>query len=436
MFDKIYHIGFGAVATTLLEVFNLEKKFYNVPFVIIEPKDIKTDLFKDRKYIHIKKYLTKENVNELLKDIDDKTLVIDLTVEVDSLMIIKKTIETMSFYINTSIENWANYTNKKQSLKYDDFKQDTLYYRNRQVEELLKGTKRTRILNMGFNPGAIQEFSKIGLKIYAKKKGKQLIKGNYAKLGYDLGLKSIHIVEYDSQKTDIKPTKNKFINTWSCNGFQSEALDYVMLSLNKEDEKILDQKFKLIKPTDDPTTRIRFIPIRGMDMIKPDYTIDNKGKILKYDEGYLIPHAEILTMSNFFNYKGNSPTILYCYRCCDAAIKSLKKVVINDFKPLPNYYVLQNKDIDEGFDSIGSSMAFENGDRIWYGSVLDIETTRKLGFKYGQPTTVQVAGTLYGAILYMLKNPKEGYLEPEEIKSKFIMKYSKKYYGKIFYRKI
>lgn len=76
MLDKIYFCGFGAVATTLLEVFNLEKKFYNIPFVIIEPKSIKIDLFKDRKYIHIKKYLTKENINELLKDIDDKTFLI------------------------------------------------------------------------------------------------------------------------------------------------------------------------------------------------------------------------------------------------------------------------------------------------------------------------------------------------------------------------
>lgn len=434
--NKIYHCGFGAVATTLLEIFNLEKKFYNCEFVIIEPREIKTDLFKDRKYKHIKTHITKENVDELLKDINNKTLVIDLTVEVDSLMIIKKTIETMSFYINTSIENWQNYENKKNKTEYKDFKQDTLFYRNQQVEKLLKGTNRTRILNMGFNPGAIQEFAKIGLKKYGEEKGKTLENGNYSKLAYDLKLDAIHIVEYDSQKTDIKAKPDKFVNTWSSVGFQSEVLDYVMLSLNKEDEKTLSKEYKLIKPTGDKKTRIRFIPKKAIDIVKSDYTIDINGKVLKYERGYLVPHAEIITMSEFFNYKGDSPTIMYCYRCADVADKSLEYVRKNNYKPLKKDYVLQNKDIKEGFDSIGASLLFKNDDLRWYGSVLDIETTRKLGFKYGQPTTVQVAGTLYASILYMKKYPNEGYLEPEEVKSQFIMKYAKKYYGKIYYKKL
>ena len=89
MINQIYFIGFGAVATSLLEIFNHEKAFLNIPFTIIEPKDIHNDLFVNRKVSHIKKEITKDNHKKLLKDIDDKTLVIDLSVEVDSIMILK-----------------------------------------------------------------------------------------------------------------------------------------------------------------------------------------------------------------------------------------------------------------------------------------------------------------------------------------------------------
>ena len=438
MINKIYHIGFGAVATALMEVFNLENKFYKLPFIIVEPKDIKLDILKGRNYVHIKKALTKDNINELLKDIDDKTLIIDLTVELDSLMIIKKTIETKSFYINTSVENWENFDHPedKMKLKYSEFKKNTLYYRSQEVNKLLKGTKTTRILNMGFNPGAIQEFAKLGLKKYGLSKNIELEKGNYAKLGHDLGLKTVFVVEYDSQTTNLKAKKDLFLNTWSCDGFASEATDYVMISLNKSDELKLSKKFKLIKPTGNKNTRIRFIPTRGMDLSSSNVTLDPNGKMFYYDEGLLIPHAEIITMSDFFHYNGDSPTILYCYRCSDVANDSLDYVRDNDYKPLKKNHVLENNDILDGFDSIGARLQFENGDEYWSGSVLDIETTRNLGFKYGQSTTVQVAGTLFAAILYMMKNPKEGYLEPEEVQSKFIFKHAKKYYGKCYFKKL
>lgn len=440
MISKIYMIGFGAVATALIEVFNHERKFIKIPFVIIEPKEIHTDVLRERIYIHIKKAISKENIDKLLKDLNSTSLVIDLTVEVDSLMIIKKTIKTGSLYINTSIENWESYNNPndKMKLKYAEFKKNTLFYRAKKVEKLLKKSKRTRILNCGFNPGAIQEFTKIGLKKYGLTRDKTLVDGNYAKLGHELGLKSIRIVEYDSQTTNLTPTSQLFLNTWSCDGFESEASDFIMLSLNKSDEVKIKQKFDLIKPTDkdDGKTRIRFIPIRGMDMTASDYTLDSNGKVFNYDGGYLVPHAEIISMSKFFQYDGDSPSILYCYRCSDVAIKSLDNMKKNDYKPLEKSYVLENKDIIDGFDSIGSLMTFENGDIFWAGSVLDIETTRDLGFVYGQSTTVQVAGTLYGAIMYMNEFPTQGYLEPEEVPSAFIFKFAKKYYGKCFFRNI
>jgi homospermidine synthase len=436
--NKFVFIGFGAVASALVETFNLEKVFYMIPFYIIEPKDINIELLKYRNYKHIQNGITLKNHKQLLKDIDDKTLVIDLSVEVDSIMLIKYCKEKGSFYLNTSVENWSEFENPDNKLKnnYEEFKNNTLYHRELIVDEILKNTKKTRIVNMGFNPGFIQEYCKLGIKEYAKLKGKKLINGNYARLGSELGLKSIFIVEYDTQKTNIKPKKDTFYGTWSTRGFESEASDYVMVSLNNDDIKILEDKgVKLIKPTDgDKNTHIRFLLERGMNVQKQSKTLDHNGKPFNYN-GMLIPHAEIVSMSNFFNYKGDSPTIMYIYRPVDIAIDSLKRFRDNNYHPLKNDYVLQNKDIlPNGYDSIGALMTFDNGEQFWAGSVCSIEDVRKLGYKFAQATTVQVAGSLYSTILFIINNPNFGFNEPETLKSAEIFKYGQKFMGKTFFK--
>lgn len=440
MIDKFYFIGFGAVAHALIETFNLDNnKYINIPLVIIEPRDIlHPQLLEDRGFVHIKKAITNNNFKTLLKDIDEKTLVIDLSVEVDSIMVLKFCKDKGAYYINTSVENWEEFHDPTRSNKlsnnYDDFKHNTLYHRELMVDNLLKNTKKTRVVNMGFNPGAINEYAKLGLKKYGKLKNKKLINGNYAKLAFDLGLKSVHIVEYDSQKSNIKKKdKDTFYNSWSSKGFQSESADYVMMSVSNEDEIKYNN---LIEPTDGlKNTHIRFLPIRGMDLMDESITLDDKGKPFKY-EGYLIPHAEIFSMSRFFEYNGNAPTIYYIYRPCDIAIDSLKKFKKNNYIPLKNDYVLQLDDIIDGFDSIGALLTFEDGHKYWAGSVCNVDNVKKLGYKFATPTTVQVAGSLYATIQFIFSHPNFGFNEPETLPSEFLFNHFKKYMGKSYFKLI
>ena len=231
MINKFIWIGYGSIAKSLQELFNLEKLYYDIPYIIIDPlPPTHTELFDNRNVKYIQKAITPENYKRLLKDADDKTLIIDLSVNVDTIMLLKWCKLKGSFYINTSIENYES-THKKHTgdVTYDDIKENTLLHRELLAEEVM-------------NPGAIQAFFKRGIREYAKMKGKKIIKGNYAKLSKDLGLKEVIIAEYDSQKTNIKPTRNKFINTWSANGYMLEATDEVMLSLNNEDLKKIKTK--------------------------------------------------------------------------------------------------------------------------------------------------------------------------------------------------
>jgi homospermidine synthase len=124
---------------------------------------------------------------------------------------------------------------------------------------------------------------------------------------------------------------------------------------------------------------------------------------------------------------------MYVYRSCDASLKSLDNLRKNDYKPLPNYYVLELDDItNDGWDSIGALMTFENGEKMWCGSVLSVSDVKKLGFKIANPTGVQVAGFLYACINYMFKHPREGLLESEDIHHKELFKLADKYMGNMY----
>jgi homospermidine synthase len=435
MITKFLWIGYGSIAKTLQELFNIEGLFYDIPYTIIDPlSPTHTELFEGRDVKYIQNAITRKNHKRLLKDIDAETLVIDLSVNVDSIMLLKLCKDKGALYINTSIENYEEAPKKHSSdITYQDIKTDTLLHRELLAEEVMKGTKISRFLNCGFNPGCIQAFFKRGIREYAKSKKVEIIKGDYAKLANHLGLKEVIISEYDSQKTNVKPTPTKFINTWSCIGYELEASDECMLSLNNEDiEGMESMGVKLIKPDEGKAPNVRFLQERGMNVKREGMTLDHNGKPFKYT-GMLIPHAEIYSLSEFLHYNGNSPTIMYCYRSCDASIESLEYLRDNDYKELPEYHVLELGDItNDGWDSIGALMTFENGDRLWCGSVLSVRQVKKLGFKVGAPTGVQVAGFLYACIHYMLKNPKEGLLESEDIPHKELFKLCDKYMGNIY----
>ena len=319
---------------------------------------------------------------------------------------------------------------------YEDIKNNTLLHRQLLIEKMLKGNKKTRIINFGMNPGFVSELAKYTIRKYAELKGYKLVDGDYAKLCADMGLMKLIVAEYDNTKTNLEIDKNVFYNDWSPLGLTAEGLDSVMMSISKEEEeRMLEAGFKIIKPDEGKkNSRVRFLPSVAIDMMDDCITYDHNENLINY-KGYLIPHAEIISLSDFLNYKGDAPTIFYCYRPCDDALESIENVRKNGYKPLESYYPIEKKDIvNDCFDSIGALCVFKNGDHFWGGSVITMDDVNKLGFKYATPTSTQVAGGLYSAIIYILNHQNISLNEAETMKSRELMKTAKKYMGKIFYK--
>jgi hypothetical protein len=81
-------------------------------------------------------------------------------------------------------------------------------------------------------------------------------------------------------------------------------------------------------------------------------------------------------------------------------------------------------------------MTFENGDKIWCGSVLDTEQVRALGFKVANPTGVQVAGFLHANIAFIMENPKYGLNTAETVPHRELFPEFADFMGTMSYRLI
>ena len=437
---KIFFIGCGAVGFALLEIMKRERLYYNCQFTLIEPRDIAdiSAVMTGRKYTHVKERMTRENYSSLLKDVDPSSLIVNVSVNVDSIMLLQFCKEKKALYVDTSLEQYQDYshTNPTEVERYSEFKKNNLYHQQLEAEKVTQHAKRSMAVSSGFNPGYISEFAKKALVEYAKTKGKRLVKNNYAKLAHSLGLKQVQVVEYDTQKLKVKATPELFVNTWSAVGFYEEGTDLVMLSLNNQTIDGLEKSgVTLIKPTEGrPDTHIRFIPERGMDLTTQSTALDVEGNPFTY-KGMLIPHQEIVSLSEFFQYGGDAPNVMYVYRPCDEALQSLEYVRKSGYKNLKEDYVVRSKDVISGYDSIGALLTFENGDKYGGWSICSIEDARRMKFLSG-PTTMQVGAFLSSTIKYLVKHSNEGLILPEEMDYKTIFRDSQKYLGKVYFKKI
>ena len=445
MSNEFVFVGFGAVAYGLVEIMNKEGLYKKTKFIIIEPRDLKAngrwDVLKNRKPVWVREAVTPENCGELLDPVlNDKATLINLSVDVDSIMLLNKAKQHKALYIDTSLENYEEDGHNEVGNTYAKIKENTLYYRQLLAEREMKGSKQTRVLSFGFNPGTIVEYAKKSLVEYAKLRKPEALynwKGDYAKLCHDLKCEEILVAEYDSQKTKLKPNIDLFINSWSSIGMQCESVDNSMLNLNNEDIAYYNKEgVKMIRPPE-KGSHIRFLPERAMNVFRRCYGVDHEGNVFQY-ESRLLPHMEIATMGAYLTYKGNSPTIMYCYRPSDVAIESLEFLEKNDYKMLKEDYVMWAKDIEPlGFDSIGALCKFRRDDgevdMFWGGSVISIEDSKAMGFKSGC-TIIQVAGGMNSALKWILRNPTNGLTNPEEIPFEFILKDAKPYMGREFFK--
>jgi homospermidine synthase len=146
--------------------------------------------------------------------------------------------------------------------------------------------------------------------------------------------------------------------------------------------------------------------------------------------GMVIRHGEAFSISDRLTVweKGVAvyrPTVHYAYCPCNAAINSLHELEMRQFK-LQEKQRIMNDEIISGRDELGVLLMGHDFKSWWCGSLLDIHEARRL-VPHQQATTLQVAISVVAAAIWMIKNPKRGFLLPDDIDHEEILKLSMPY---------
>jgi homospermidine synthase len=465
-FSTIVFLGFGAVAKCLLTLMNLKEKWLiEKKVVIIDPVDISnSDIlinlgldFKkgyiQNNFTWIREEVTKKNHQELLKkNIPKKSIIIDLTWQVDTRDIVIFCQENECTYINTAIYDWKNVnSNDPQFL----LKEDVINFKNKRQsmssvkEKIMKGGNAnimTCIMNHGMNPGLVSHFVKYLLIELANESNLKDIQENiknkqYNQIAHKLGLTLIQISERDTQRENqtteelvkiTRSTQYHLVCTWSGPGLAHEAVEDCQISYGTHE------------PSMPLLANTKYLNKYGQ-IILPYF--GNQVKTLSYEPkggrlvGNCIPHAESYSLVDFLRIKNEyRPTVYYSYLLPDTAKIFMDYCLfsLDKNKNPKSYHVLRSDEIIEGYDSVGCLCYFRNNNKLktyWIGTIVDNKDAKKISNEINA-TCLQVGISLLAAILWMIANPNKGIIEPEMVDSDFILSYCLPYLGEFYWKDV
>jgi homospermidine synthase len=360
----------------------------------------------------IEQPLTRENYAQVLRPLlGTGDFLLNLSVDVSSVALIKLCHEIGALYLDTCIEPWpGGYTdpNVSPALRTN--------YALREEALAVRQTHKngpTAVLTHGANPGLVSHFVKQALLNIAADTGVNVStpssREEWASLAQQLGIKVIHIAERDTQVANVPKRPGEFVNTWSVDGFVGEGSQPSELGWGThekwmpENARLHDFGCKCAAYLMQPgaSTRVRtWTPKAGTF------------------HGFLITHGESISISDYLTIrKGDEvvyrPTVHYAYHPCDDAVLSVHELAGRNWRMQEKQRIL-NEEIIDGIDELGVLLAGHKRNAYWYGSQLSIDEARKL-VPYNTATSLQVCVAVLSGLIWAIENPDRGITEPDEM---------------------
>lgn len=360
----------------------------------------------------IEKPLTRENYRAMLQPLLGKgDFLLNLSVDVSSLDLVRLCAEIGALYLDTCIEPWAGgYTDPtltpSQRSNYA-LREQALALR----AELKDGP--TALLTHGANPGLVSHLLKQALLNIAHDVGLAVTtpttREQWAALSQRLGIKVVHVAERDTQVANIPKRVDEFVNTWSIDGFVSEGCQPAELGWGTHEKSLpaegrrhdfgCGSAIYLTKPG--AGTRVRtWTPLAG------------------YFHGFLITHSEAISIADYYSVKQDGqvvyrPTVHYSYHPCDDAVMSVHELAGRNWNQQYKQRLLMDEIID-GIDELGVLLAGRAKGAYWYGSQLSCAQARELA-PYNNATSLQVCASVLAGVVWTMENPQRGIIEPDEM---------------------
>ncbi|HUX64824.1 homospermidine synthase [Sulfuricella sp.] len=372
--------------------------------------------------------LTRENYRSVLEPLLGRgDFLLNLSVDISSLALIELCRRRDALYLDASIEPWAGgYTDSSKPVAQrtnNALREDVLGYGR------ANGPGPTAVVTQGANPGLVSMFVKQALLDVAADSGVAVKKParheDWARLACLLGIKAIHIAERDTQTTARRKRRGEFVNTWSVEGFISEGLQPAELGWGTHErhwpadgarhESGCDAVIYLNRPG--AATQVRsWTPLEG-----PYH-------------GLLITHGETISIADHLTLRENGavvyrPTVHYAYQPCDDALLSMHEMAGRNWQPQRNQRIIRDE-ITAGMDELGVLLMGNAKGVYWYGSRLSIEQARQLA-PYNNATSMQVAAGVLAGMVWALRNPRAGVVEPDDLDHETVLEIAKPYLGEV-----
>lgn len=409
-------LGFGSIGRGVLPLILRHIDCERSRITIIDPSGLNKKIASAEDIKFVQTAITQSNYKALLGPLltagPGPAFIVNLTVDVDSLDIMRLARETGALYIDTVIEPWPGfyYSAKSNNAARTNYRlrEDMLALKRK----LGKGT--TAISCCGANPGMVSWFVKEALLTIAHdlkiKHDMPKSRDDWGRLMKKAGIKGIHIAERDTQRIKTPKALGTFLNTWSVEGFVSEGLQPSELGWGTHEKKMPPEGRRhksgcgaaiyLERPGAD-TRVLTWTPTAG-----PHF-------------GFLVTHNEAISIADYYTVRGGRPvsyrpTCHYAYHPCNDAILSWHELLGAGGKRQPVNHVLDEDEIAEGRDELGVLLYGHKKNAYWFGSQLSIEEARILA-PHQNATGLQVTSAVLAGMIWAMENPNEGIVETDEM---------------------
>ncbi len=405
-------IGFGSIGRGTLPLIERHFTYDARALHVIEPDGEHAGFLAQRGVHHHRVALTRENFRDVLRPLlRPGAFVVNLSVDVASLDIMRLCRAAGALYIDTVVEPWAGF--------YFDLGVDPALRSNYALREAVRAEARanpggpTAVSCCGANPGMVSWLLKEALLRLAADLGRPAdapaTREGWAALMRDLGVRGVHIAERDTQASVEPKQTGSFVNTWSVEGFVAESFQPAELGWGSGETWFPPNakrhasgcRAAIYLDTPGILTKVHtWTPAAG-----PQY-------------GFLVTHNEAISIADYYTVGAGDapeyrPTCHYAYHPCDQAVLSLHEL-LGAGRMQDRARILEEHAIVSGRDELGVLLYGHAKNALWYGSRLSIEQTRDLA-PYQNATGLQVSSAVLAGMVWALENPTAGIVETDEM---------------------
>ncbi len=420
-------IGFGSIGRGVLPLILRHIALDPAQMVVIEPQNEFATILAQHGIAHMPLALTPDNLEPTLARLfpDRRGMVVNLSVDVDSIEVMLLCQRLGVMYLDTVIEPWPGFY-FGSPLPNADRTNTPLREKVRALGRQFAGGP-TAISCCGANPGMVSWLLKEAMLQLAADMGAPVdapaSREAWASLMQTLGIKGVHVAERDTQISARPRPAGVFVNTWSVDGLLSEGYQPAELGWGSHEKRLpanghrFDADYAIWIDRPGADTRVRsWCPGVG-----PQF-------------GLVVTHNEALSISDYYTVWQDGravyrPTCHYAYHPCPDAILSLHEV--NGSGQLPREkHILTPEEITSGGDDLGVFIYGHAKGALWYGSRLTTAQARDLA-PYQNATGMQVTSAVLAAMIWAIENPRAGWVEADEMDHARCLEIQRPYLGSI-----